>query len=477
MEITILTTFAIILSFAFLNLILSASIYYSSKKDVYSKLALFWLALIANFFIQSQAQVNQSAVVMAYGFTLIPTNLLAYASIHFIRKKYPITIMSIISLLSFSISALLCLNQDLPFLVKALPLSIGCAAPLFYISWLFLYTHRNSATLVMKIEAAVFLLMAIHSFNFAIFRMDIDAQLWGWLVSYACYQSLAGILPALSLEFYHREARALLTNQIEEKTKHLEIANKELNTTLTEKTFLIRALVHDVSNPLTVILVKSQFFKKTPESSEFIGSVQKMAKRIQNIIKQFRDFEKFNNESLNFKGKSCDFKDALNETLDMFFERIRDKSLSVEINKNSIENCKLKIRIEIDNVVFINSVLANFISNAIKFSKESSVIRVNYYCEGGRLKLSVINYGVGMSKSKVESLYKFDTNETEPGTEGEQGTGFGIPIANRIIESVGGELVISSNNEKRIGPIYTEMKIELPIVDSSENSDLKNIAA
>jgi signal transduction histidine kinase len=125
----------------------------------------------------------------------------------------------------------------------------------------------------------------------------------------------------------------------------------------------------------------------------------------------------------------------------------------------------------------INSVLANFISNAIKFSKESGTLRINYEVDGSHLQFSVINFGVGMSRKKIKSLFMFDTNETEPGTEGEQGTGFGLPIANRILALADGSLTIHSNHKKENGPIYTEMRVKIPCTLSDKIKTCVNEAA
>ena len=395
---------------------------------------------------------------------MVTTNLLAYASAHLLSHKYPTKQMMFISGTALLTTICLSLIPNVPFLYKALPLSFGSAAPLIHISWLFLFSQKKESSLIMKIEAVVLVLMAIHSLNFALFRLDPSTQLWGWLISYACYQSLTTILPVLSLEFYHSQEKKRLKDKIAEKTKHLRETNEKLNTVLVEKTFLVRALVHDVSNPLTVILVKSKFLKKTEDSAQFINSIQEMAEKIQKIITHIINFERFNNTSSVFKGKKCNFKDVLDETIDMFSEKIKNKSLSTEIKDQSAVNNKQNIELEIDSVVFMNSVLANFISNAIKFSKRYGVIGITYEYFDDELKFKIVNHGVGMNKVKIKSLYKFDTNETQLGTEGEQGTGFGIPVANQIVQKIGGTLIIRSNDEKRIGPIYTEMEVKIPCV-------------
>jgi len=457
-----------------MNLLLSGSIYLSTKKDLYKKIGLFWFALIFNFFIQGMAQGDHLLIISCYGFSLVTTNLLAYASAHLISLKYPLKNMILLSLFAYATSILLCLIEGPTFFMKAMPISLGVSIPLLYISYQFLFAHRKESTLIMKIEAAVLVLMAIHSINFAIFRLDPDTQLWGWLVSYACYQCLAGLLPALSLDFYHRKEKARLKNEIADKTRHLKVANTELEDTLSEKTFLLRALVHDVSNPLTVILVKSQIFKKTPESEAFIDSIQKMAKKIQTIITQFRDFEKLHGKSDIFKDKRCNVSSAIDETVEMFQSKLEAKSLRINVNNDSSVNGDKIIEIKIDKEVFVSSVLGNFISNAIKFSQENSIININYVCSDTSLKISIINYGIGMNSEKILSLYDFETNETQLGTKGERGTGFGVPIANRIIEKANGKLTIVSNNDTSSGPLFTEMRIELPFIASTRSSiDLK----
>lgn len=94
------------------------------------------------------------------------------------------------------------------------------------------------------------------------------------------------------------------------------------------------------------------------------------------------------------------------------------------------------------------SVLANLLTNAIKFSPRGSRVHVTAHPEprSGMVRIEVTDHGIGMPQSLLDSVFESGRNTSRKGTEGESGTGFGLPLVKRFVEAYGGTITIESRD-------------------------------
>lgn len=92
----------------------------------------------------------------------------------------------------------------------------------------------------------------------------------------------------------------------------------------------------------------------------------------------------------------------------------------------------------------INQVLANLITNAIKFSHRATTIRIVARPIAGEIEIAVIDQGQGIPEPDLPDLFKeFYRANVQP-TAGEHGTGLGLAIAKRMVEAHHGRLGVRS---------------------------------
>ncbi|HUC96227.1 MAG TPA: HAMP domain-containing sensor histidine kinase [Candidatus Saccharimonadales bacterium] len=105
----------------------------------------------------------------------------------------------------------------------------------------------------------------------------------------------------------------------------------------------------------------------------------------------------------------------------------------------------------------MGEVLGNLIDNAIKYSNEGGVIKVNAKANGDFVDISVVDNGIGMPESVVSQLFqKFYRSHRSRETVA--GSGIGLYISKAIVESHGGQ--ISVRSEDGHGSTFT---VSLPI--------------
>ena len=90
----------------------------------------------------------------------------------------------------------------------------------------------------------------------------------------------------------------------------------------------------------------------------------------------------------------------------------------------------------------LKTVVRNFLSNAIKFSPESSTIEITVSSDGDFAKVSVRDHGVGIAADRIDSI--FHKGETTYGTGGEEGSGLGLQLCQDFARKNGGDVMVES---------------------------------
>lgn len=125
---------------------------------------------------------------------------------------------------------------------------------------------------------------------------------------------------------------------------------------------------------------------------------------------------------------------------------------SVIIFKNLLHEKEIEIDIKIPKDFYINvdtnsfthSVIDNLITNAIKFSYPNSKIEITASQNETQIVLSVKDFGIGIPEKILESIFDITKPTSRPGTKGEVGTGYGMPLVKKFIEMSGGSIEIKS---------------------------------
>jgi signal transduction histidine kinase len=96
------------------------------------------------------------------------------------------------------------------------------------------------------------------------------------------------------------------------------------------------------------------------------------------------------------------------------------------------------------NKEYLDEVLQNFITNALKYTKQGSIIIEAKQAENGALKFCVSDTGIGISKSDQNHVFDKFWRSEDFHTRESGGTGLGLYIANKLAEIMHARLDVSS---------------------------------
>ena len=102
--------------------------------------------------------------------------------------------------------------------------------------------------------------------------------------------------------------------------------------------------------------------------------------------------------------------------------------------------------------------MLNLISNAVKYT-DSGYVKINVkvnkkYDNKIDLSLSVIDTGIGISEKNQKIIFDSFQQVEEQETRKFGGTGLGLSISKRLVELMGGEIVVKSELNKAIKKAY-----------------------
>ncbi|HSH62375.1 MAG TPA: ATP-binding protein, partial [Acidimicrobiales bacterium] len=200
---------------------------------------------------------------------------------------------------------------------------------------------------------------------------------------------------------------------------------------------LLAALSHDMQTPLAVLLgsVKAlqQFDDLAPKHRA--GLYEGMARRgsqLQRLVEQFLDYSRLEaGRPIEARPSSTDVRAAIAQVeTDMGWRRPLELAVPSDLPPAFVDPDRL------------NQVLANLVSNALKFSPVGSPIRVNARADDDVVQIVVEDRGRGMSPVELEEAFlKFHRGS---GARDTPGTGLGLYVSRAVIEAQGGQLTAES---------------------------------
>jgi signal transduction histidine kinase len=242
----------------------------------------------------------------------------------------------------------------------------------------------------------------------------------------------------------------VLSAQLEE----AEEKQKELNA---EKDKFFSIIAHDLKSPFAGIMGYTNLLKEDfddlskEEIKEFISSLDKLSKNTFKLIENLLDWARLQTGKMKCEPVKL-----------QLYESVLNATSLVSANADRKE---IVIINQIDETPYVkadermlNSILENFLSNAIKFTPRNGSITISSNIVNVYNEITVADTGIGMRPETLEKIFRIDSNHTTLGTENEKGTGLGVILCKEMIERQGGALKI----ESEVG-VGTKFKFILPI--------------
>ncbi len=217
---------------------------------------------------------------------------------------------------------------------------------------------------------------------------------------------------------------------------------------------------HELKTPITSARAYMQVLQRMQKGGKGVEAsiTQKVLAQIdkmQLLIADLLDVTKIEAGKLRMEKQKFLLDDLVHETVDAMRLITETHTISLEGKPNAIV---------VADRERIGQVITNLIDNAIKYSPESKIVRVDCSSNERQVKVSVTDYGLGISKKDQQKLFRrFFRVQQVASTTVYPGLGLGLYICAEIVHRSGGKLTVSSESGK--GSTFT---ITLPLNKDSE---------
>ena len=144
--------------------------------------------------------------------------------------------------------------------------------------------------------------------------------------------------------------------------------------------------------------------------------------------------EKFRTDFGNIELSAVRLKDSINACFDDFEVISKEKGVKLECK------CNGDYEVLANKLAFESHVLANLISNAIKYSPENSTVKVTTIADEKYIEVIVADEGAGVPLSQVDKLFTKQKVKSKLGTKAEIGSGVGLSMVKMFMDSFKGEV-------------------------------------
>ncbi len=205
---------------------------------------------------------------------------------------------------------------------------------------------------------------------------------------------------------------------------------------------LVAKMAHDLKSPLTSMMVFADLLRANKRGNLVAGQVEQLGKikrdgrRVTLLIDDFLDFSKISAGTLDILPTDFEASELFAILKDRFEPVLDIRSQSLRL---SPPNRAVTLRADKDRVV---QVISTLISNAARFSPESTPVDVEGWVERDRLYIRVSDSGHGMTEAQVTRVFT-PFAEIE-GSGAPAGSGLSLVIAKGLVDLHGGDLGIES---------------------------------
>lgn len=229
---------------------------------------------------------------------------------------------------------------------------------------------------------------------------------------------------------------------------------KELKNTELFRNDFIENVSHEFKTPLSAIEGYATLLQKKDLSRdkqiEYTKKILFNTKRLSSLTGNILLLSRLENQETEIQKETFSLDEQLREIILLFEQQWTNKNLELDVELDSIDY--------FGNKELLSQVWQNIIGNAIKFVSDNGKIWVLLSKENQRVKVMIVDNGMGMSSEVIQRIYeKFYQGDESHSTSG---NGLGLALSKRIIDLHNGEIIVSSKEGK--GTTFT---IFLPIIN------------
>ncbi len=233
------------------------------------------------------------------------------------------------------------------------------------------------------------------------------------------------------------------------------------------KTDFLSSMSHDIRTPMNAIVGITRLAGKRVDNpfymKDALDQIQIAAGQLLTLINDVLDISKIESGSVMLEEDSFSVHELMQKIEILVTPDAKKKHQHLSINIHDITDEYLK-----GDILRLNQISLNLISNAIKYTDDGGQISIEVFEETvtdqpdkSAFHLIVQDNGIGMSKEFQEHMYTSFAREKDTKINQVQGTGLGLAICKELVDLMGGSIQCESEvNQGTKFMVRIELKVD-----------------
>ena len=210
------------------------------------------------------------------------------------------------------------------------------------------------------------------------------------------------------------------------------------------RTTFFTNITHEFRTPLTVILGLSKQLQqgntKENQEQQYLDTIQRQGKSLLDLVNQLLDITRLASGAGEAQWYQGDLATYVKNTVIGYtdYARMRRINLAFHCDDPQINTCFVP--------EYIDKILRNLLSNALKYTPEEGYVAVILTQETERIVMRVTDTGRGFAKEDLPHVFELFYQGTNNNT-GYTGTGVGLPFVKQMAEQMNGTATASNRRE------------------------------
>jgi len=208
----------------------------------------------------------------------------------------------------------------------------------------------------------------------------------------------------------------------------------------------VAAVSHEFRTPLTAMRHLTDMLEEggTPQERlpHYYHALGKETRRLHATVESLLDFGRLESGRRTYHMEDTSATELAEQVVEEFREQAASATHHLELHTPDVQlRGHTRIRADRDALALA---LRNLLDNAIKYSPESSTVRVSVECQGDLAGISVQDEGAGIPDAEQRDVFRRFVRGTSARTLNVKGTGIGLAMAAQIVKAHGGRLELAS---------------------------------
>jgi two-component system, cell cycle sensor histidine kinase PleC len=222
-----------------------------------------------------------------------------------------------------------------------------------------------------------------------------------------------------------------------------------------DKSQFLASVSHELRTPLNAIIGFSDIIRNEAKESlkkiyqDYLEDIHASGKHLLSLINDILDFSKAEAGKLQIEWAETDATKVIRNSLRMVLPRAEAAQVTL------VEDIPTHHLVVVTDAKKLKQVLLNLLSNAVKFTPAGGEVRCHAWMDvvTGSLNIEVRDTGIGIAHKDISRVMTPFGQVDSALSRKYEGTGLGLPLSKKFVESMGGAFAIES--EIKVGTLVT----------------------